>query len=365
MLIIIEGPDGAGKSTLAAELTQSITRHMAGESVEYRHTGVPSGHPLDEYLRPLTSYRPGSQRHVIIDRWHLGESVYPAIRNRATQLTWEVNWAIEAYLRRLGALLVLCHQSRAEYERVFAEPDRVADRWQLDELSLVEKLFADTYATSTVTRLMSDFSERTDTHIRDILYAAITTEKHAADRVDDYTVTYTGPPVPELLLVGDVRHGFDVDPACCGVGIRENLHDPAFVPFRATSGDYLLRALRLTTNPAAVGLVNACDIDHVDRVWRRLGGPPVVALGRNACRKLDQLNVPHGSVPHPQYVRRFHHKQVQRYADDIVRAAHEQRSIDWPSSLPVLTVETSTRRSSTTSEPTDAASSHATESSAT
>lgn len=100
MLIILEGPDGAGKSTLAQELAAHLGR-TTSDKVEVWHRGAPTHHPLEEYLLPLLSYRPGTGHHLILDRWHWGEAVYPKILNRPTQLGDAAWWSIEAYLRRL------------------------------------------------------------------------------------------------------------------------------------------------------------------------------------------------------------------------------------------------------------------------
>ena len=79
MLIAIEGVDLTGKSTLAAELAEAW-----GASVT--HAGPPSYGSLVEYEDPLALYDPLGDEHVVLDRWHVGEYVWPAIFRRPTDL---------------------------------------------------------------------------------------------------------------------------------------------------------------------------------------------------------------------------------------------------------------------------------------
>ena len=101
MLIILEGPDGAGKSTVAGELVK-----LLGSETEILHRGPPTSHLLDEYETPLLSYTPGSGRHIVCDRWHVGEWVYPEVVGRVSQADGAL-WAhIELFLRAKGAIVV-------------------------------------------------------------------------------------------------------------------------------------------------------------------------------------------------------------------------------------------------------------------
>ena len=127
MLIILEGPDGAGKTRLARDLEELIERALPDDTVEVRHAKKPTQHPLDEYERSLTWYRPGEGNHLILDRWHWGEYVYPAVTGRRTSYNTVQEWHVENYLRRLGAIVVQATQYADQYQRVYRERNELSD----------------------------------------------------------------------------------------------------------------------------------------------------------------------------------------------------------------------------------------------
>lgn len=96
MIVIIEGPDGSGKTTLAKKVVE-----LTG--AEYIHAKKPVRHPLVEYTAPL---EPG--KDYVLDRWHVGEMVYGPIHRGGSGLTQEQFWAVEQYLDDLGAVIVHC-----------------------------------------------------------------------------------------------------------------------------------------------------------------------------------------------------------------------------------------------------------------
>lgn len=101
MLIILEGPDGAGKTTLAERLSNEI--HGI---VDVRHCGQPERGPIDEYIYPLMQYLPGYDDHIIYDRHYLGELVYGPLYREQSNIDIAMKWTIEEFLNQRGALLV-------------------------------------------------------------------------------------------------------------------------------------------------------------------------------------------------------------------------------------------------------------------
>lgn len=314
MLLLLEGPDGAGKSTLAQRLASAIDgRRPPDTSLLVRHKGPPLDHPLIEYVEPLLSYVPDGTQHVICDRWHVGESVYPSVFNRSTQLDYPVRAWIELFLASRGALLVYVRRDVDILEDVARR--RGDDPTAVAQLRPALNAFDREVNRSLLPAIMVG-ETISDEDLSELLYAARQRQAAVAHLVD--AVTYVGGPQPRLLLVGDQR-GASRYP-------EEYGRWPAFAPFPATSGHYLLRALTIEAlsvraNGLTLGdvaLVNANDVDNVQSIWLNVGQPPVVALGENAARQLTKINLPHRRVPHPQYWRRFHHHSSHAYRAQLI-----------------------------------------------
>lgn len=320
MLIIVEGPDGAGKSTLVDQLRQYMHRTVGTPQV--LHARPPKGHPLDEYETPLLGYRAGTHDHVICDRFHWGESVYPHVLGRPTQYDLAVRRHVELFLLRKGAVVVhLATPWTVAAARVTQRGDDTVHPSQVYRLWLEYNLVA-RRTLLPVVRVPHDFG-----HAQ--LELVLNTAREAERRVTaiDAFTTYVGPPKPSVLLLGDVRHAFRP---------RRKLHlprgaveptdsrSPAFGPYPATSGHYLLSHLHTVRG---VGVANACDVDNWVKLHAALGRPRLVALGTQVHRLLR--NTKHGAVPHPQYVRRFHHSHGHEYATVVQRAIEGEDLLKW------------------------------------
>lgn len=105
MLLICEGGDGVGKSTLVGDVTDTLREMYPGDTVEVWRKGPPKSHPIEEYVTPLLSYQPGRRHHIICDRWHIGELVYPKIFGRTSQFDAETFAYVESFLKSRGAYL--------------------------------------------------------------------------------------------------------------------------------------------------------------------------------------------------------------------------------------------------------------------
>lgn len=315
MLIILEGPDCAGKSTLAAQVAQRLRAKFPNDRVVELHRGPPKGHPLDEYVTPILSYRPGEGVHIVCDRWHLGEMIYPTILGRKTTYDASVSAYVEYFLRSRGAYVVILAPPASELVRRMS----VRGDDMIDQLQMVAAWdhFRNMFAHGHIV-------ERTTAD--EVIGNATGYEVRAT--LDTHFTTLIGHTSPLALILGDERN-------CRGACAHRQLHTPlgtAFMPYPATSGHYLFKALYFKPGWA---FANACDVDDVVVMLRLLGSPPVVALGVNASKRLDSLRVSHASAPHPQYIRRFHHATATEYGALIEQiVGTERRELKWrPSSL--------------------------------
>lgn len=98
MIIVLEGPDASGKTTLGKALAEEV------DGV-YIHASAPKRHPLVEYTATLEGLRP---EHIVLDRWHIGEMIYGPKYRGSSGLSRTQFDAVEEYLAGNGALLVHC-----------------------------------------------------------------------------------------------------------------------------------------------------------------------------------------------------------------------------------------------------------------
>lgn len=329
MLIVLEGPDWSGKSTLA----RSIHRRCDADSLFsiIKHKGPPKAHPLDEYVIDIADYRPHEDTTLICDRWHLGEVVYPEVLGRKTLMDDAVRLYVDLFLQARGASITILNPPLPELvRRSDHRPDDLVRRADIVEIRNQYEVLAERYGS---------YEYRT---ADDVVATANGAATHALD--SGRFITYVGHPRPRVVYVGDVR-------SCLGGNLcthkRHHSHlGPAFMPYRGTSGHYLMRAL-CETNVDRIGIVNACDADSIMDVWITLGGPRLVALGVQADRQLDRYELPHASAPHPQYVRRFHHTAVSAYGtllSDLIGT--ERNELGWRPSSPARPASPRTTRSS-------------------
>lgn len=318
MLIILDGADCAGKSTLAQQLSEALTQHRGTRpivDVDVYHKGPPTAHPLDEYAAPLLTYRLVDERHIICDRWHVGEAVYPAVLDRPTQLDAAVNAWLELFLLSRGALLVHARRSASRLQE--CGRDRNDPAAEIDRAPIVAARFDRAMASTLLPLIIMDENGASPDDVDDVIQGAEALAAQAYG-LSDY-VTYVGSPHPTLLLVGD-RRGVSYAPTRYG-------RWPAFAPFPGTSGHYLFSALtreplRAATHGvllAQIGVVNANDVDDVRACWEALGKPRVVALGVEARKTLRRVGVDVDHyVPHPQYWARFRHHEPDVYLQRIM-----------------------------------------------
>lgn len=289
MLIVLEGVDGAGKSTLTERLCDTL-----GPGALRLHSGPLESDPLREYEWRLKDYVPGSGQHVVCDRWHVGELIYGPLYRGQSRLTEPMRRHVEMYLDRLGAhKLVVSGSITTILSRLTS---RGEDYLQPNHLGMVWDFYNE-YAYANGWGIVT--SDELPSHV---IGLARKKELEAA-RLNPFR-SYVGPTHPRHLLLG-VRRG----------QTRHNrpAYESCFVPYTDTSGHYLLEALN-ATSVQDVGMANAAEED-VASLWSTLGRPNVVALGADAERLARA--VPHSTAYHPSYVKRFQNKNLKAYSQQI------------------------------------------------
>lgn len=316
MFIAIEGTDASGKSSLCDEIAKQL-----GETSEVQR--LHKGRPEEESrLWALNEYaihhekRNFSVETVVSDRWHWGEVTYAPLKRPHTcveddfGLLGIAGWRwVELFMASRAMSQFWLYQPLEVIQKRLA--GRGDDFVSVDELSVVLGLYSKAAEATCSVLLTSPDADSVD-QIPELASQLI---KIAESKTSDAAKLspfkeYIGKPSPRALLVGDQRNGttYTILP---------------FMPINSNSGEYLMTALTEGTW-RDVGIVNSEDLagERLRELWKCLGLPPVVALGRSAERRIVESGIPRSAVsvvPHPQYVRRFHHRDKEEYGKAIER----------------------------------------------
>jgi len=109
-MILIEGPDMVGKTTLAKELAVELDTHV------YQHLSKPPAS-----FHPTIGYIDLASRYSVRDRFHISQAVYARVTGRDTSFTPEANLLVGAHLRMLGVFTVILTCDDCQLEKRFAK----------------------------------------------------------------------------------------------------------------------------------------------------------------------------------------------------------------------------------------------------
>lgn len=312
MLIAVEGGDGVGKTTFATQLLDALPG-----LTEVKHFSPPKIDSIFTEYECFDAYTPGGGRDIVCDRLHLGELIYGPLYRDKSLLDSAGLLHVELYLRAKGCLLVhMDARDTVVYERLWGEGARGEDFLQKMHVQTVLSNYR-----KRVSRSLLRTLKYTDTAPANPEWtiAHARRAERAAARVAPFK-SYIGYELPHLLLLGEKKGSLHLGD-----------HAAAFVPYASTSGHYMLTGLA-EAGITRIGIANALEED-LPALAAALGYPPIVALGRHADRAATKAGLRHGTVPHPQYIRRFHHPMRAEYIATIVRAADTGGDLgSWPKS---------------------------------
>ena len=320
-LVILEGPDGGGKSTVAQALSAKHRMRVIHHGPYKGEDGNSIG---AHYVASMFAYDDDKPGGVILDRSWLSEPIYGTVfRGGEDRIGLGRQRAIERIALTLGAVVVLCLPPLAV----------CLNTWR--ERRGEEMLEHETQLTNVHT-IYGGLGERTNMHVIkfdytrddvDMLWLKI--KAAARPRPDGFpgggSWDITNKPV---LLVGeranDNKPLSDYDPDVPYV-------DVPFTGFGDSSA-WLARKLALGgVGERSLYWVNALDAGgqerDITRIVRTLKPKGVITMGDVAlqvCRR-QGADVT-ANVPHPQFWKRFHHHEDYPLIGEIAKCLTKKRS---------------------------------------
>lgn len=292
MLIIIEGADKTGKTTLAKAISKEF-------GYEYKHFGAPKGSPADEYMDFLLKL----DKPTVCDRFHLGELVYGPMLRGKTGITSLELVTLERVMRlkqtiliHVTANMILTNQrlvNSAEHEMVNGTQNVLAanafDR--LIPLSNVGPILR--YDGSSLEKL------------RLCLFEITKLERSFPIQCLDYSGIGT-------------TAGFKI--VFVGEQVNKNVTWRGLPFDRGMASQFLLDTFKEAGVPE--NQVYICNADKLTlREMENLvssGSTTFVTLGKKADEKLKSFGFAgHYSLAHPQFIKRFHFKRKDFYTAQL------------------------------------------------
>ena len=192
-IYVVEGPDGAGKTTLANKLAEpSHVLHCGNRfhsmMVEYHMTIC---------LQALALSKTGP---VVIDRWWPSEIVYSAVFRGGTKFP-EIGRMLDRVATKHGFVYVMCiPDDKEQYINSFNELKSTRDE-DFSDMSLTYDHYVDLCAD--FPSKMTVYYDRFDTETVNVDFIRKVGEDHTKTIIDhQVNTTWSGDPDPEVLVVG-------------------------------------------------------------------------------------------------------------------------------------------------------------------
>ena len=300
MIIVLEGSDCTGKSTLAQEFVK--------RGFKYEHFGVPA--PDEDLFKTYTDALLNAQGDVVFDRLHVGALVYAEImrNSQGPMITVTELRLLNRLILGLGGAIVFCEtyvddilklwRERQHGEYVKAEERLQSIIVRYHDLYIEELLLLPNVLTYDFARYRGNpgiFAQ-----------CIINPEMQAAFQHNDAILPLglIGSPTRKYVLIGEQIGG-------------DKSYDLAFYNANGSS-DFLNTALwEAGYQEHELAFTNAYDRDgearNLYRLYRNRPGQIFIALGRVAGEQCAHYGVPYLQSPHPQYVKRFQSNRRNKY----------------------------------------------------
>ena len=344
-IIILDGPDGAGKTTLANKIAERAM--LKGYVPLYAHLSKPADawaehrDALFEYIR--CAFECNTKTLVIADRHFMSEAIYGHVYRQGSEYPFAARH-VDRLLYRYGAVRVVC---APPVEYVIETHARLkSERTEMYDsgMEAIARMYYDLWYGSSDANV--DYSPLGD-YLQQLIW-----EGGVADKIGwyHYDVTVNGKNMDQYsdILIDEMGQlqamvspfldgtkknltGWPRRSAVLLVGDCISDDSNSRTPFFANHGSslYLAKTLqKIHADESRVCMVNVNDPDGITRVRdvTRFCGR-TIALGCRAEQALEKASLTYQArVRHPQHARRFTHHDS-RYAQELKTAFNEMAGV--------------------------------------
>lgn len=297
-ITVFEGPDGSGKSTLAkryAEITGACYRHHGPCSC------VTGNHLLKVYVEMMLPALLGYQ-DVVLDRAWLSEQAYGSVIRSWDRVGYAGARLVERLALRCEVAVVLCLPSLEVCRRVWGERGAGGDLYSQELMAKVYRGYETRWQDGDLTDL--PLVTHTVHGYEDALWRELAAI-HEHQEAHPVAWRTGGNLLAPVALVGDAS------------GLLRNEDLELRVPFGSFNAAGCSRWLATQLGERGIKeldlfWVNSGDpaFEEIAEEWLVGSGKAVHALGAKASERLGEVGIDHVRVNHPQYAKRFRHRQV-------------------------------------------------------
>jgi thymidylate kinase len=294
-MIIIEGVDKSGKTTLAKKLSEEF-------KIPIKKFGIPTGDPIPSYIEEL-----GKNNLYIYDRFLYGEIPYSIVKHRTRYMKYLELRVLDLMVQTHSHLVIYVRPTRDTIDKRLARlGDDYIDRIEATQLyEEYDEMFSD--ITSNLMTFRGDQDYETISNFIKKIVLGDTFRKVQSELWLKFNHPGIGNILPKYLFIGD----------------RYNYNAPYQITFCSTSGEYLFRALDAAKFPMGdchfTNAFNAGDIIS-ENLINHLNPNTIICLGDIPYAILSKFNLKAEKIVkvfHPSYWKRFHAGEEDQYVSTL------------------------------------------------